>query len=141
MLGPSIRRKRARHTRLSIAISAVAIASACFSERTDGTGPVASAQCPIPIDSSIVGSTRTLVAIRDFAFVPATVRVKAGTTVTWVNCEPSADDVHTSTSDGGVWSSGSLPPGAVFSHTFEQPGEFPYHCDPHPFMQASVTVE
>ncbi len=82
------------------------------------------------------------VTIRDFTFSPATVTIKAGTTVRWTNDGPSA---HTTTSDGGAWDSGSLSPpsggggyggggsaGGTFDFTFMQPGSFPYHCSIHP---------
>jgi plastocyanin len=71
----------------------------------------------------------TTVSIHDFAFSPSTITVKAGTTVTWTNNGPSA---HTTTSDGGVWDSGTLGTGGTFQFTFPQPGTFGYHCTLHP---------
>jgi plastocyanin len=109
---------------------------ACFSER-EATAPAATGECLVPV--SAAGSV--VVAIRDFSFQPAIVNVPAGATVTWVNCEPETGEAHTSTSDNGVWSSELLPPGATFSHTFDQAGSFPYHCEPHPFMTGTVVVE
>jgi plastocyanin len=64
--------------------------------------------------------------------------VRAGTRVTWVNCDP---DSHTSTADGAQWSSPLLATGDAFTHTFDAAGDFPYHCEPHPFMTARVIVE
>ncbi len=32
-------------------------------------------------------------------------------------------------------------PGDAFTQTFETPGEFAYHCEPHPFMTGRVIVE
>jgi plastocyanin len=58
--------------------------------------------------------------------------------VTWINCDV---DSHTSTADGGEWASPLLAPGDAFTQSFETPGEFAYHCEPHPFMQARVVVE
>ena len=110
---------------------------ACFSERGEATAPPGSGECRVPIDAA--GST--VVAIRNFSFQPATIRVGAGTTVTWVNCEAETGEAHTSTSDSGVWSSDFLSPGTTFSHTFDQTGSFPYHCEPHPFMTGTVVVE
>jgi amicyanin len=80
------------------------------------------------------------VAIRDFSFQASEVRVKVGSSVTWVNCEPEGTP-HTSTSDQGAWESPLLAPGETFTRTFDTPGVFPYHCAPHPFMVGSVTVE
>lgn len=71
----------------------------------------------------------TTVSISDFVFSPSTMSVKVGTTVTWTNNGPSA---HTTTSDGGVWDSGTLGAGGTFQHTFMQTGTFGYHCTNHP---------
>lgn len=114
--------------------------AACFSERSAPTAPPGgSGPCDVPIDPSTSGST--LVPIRDFAFQASAVRIRAGERVTWVNCEPAGSEAHTSTSDGPEWDSGTLAPGASFTRTFPTPGEFPYHCEPHPFMTARVIVE
>lgn len=78
------------------------------------------------------------VTIMDFQFSPQTMTVAVGTTVTWTNHGPSA---HTTTSDTGVWDSGTLAPGQSFSHTFNQPGTYPYHCAIHPFMKGTIVVQ
>ena len=126
-----------------IAATTVALVGGCFSERTHEGGPVGpiAGECRIPIDSPIIGSTGALVAIRNFGYSPATVRVKAGTTVTWINCEPEGTDEHTSTSDNAVWDSPFLAPGETYSFTFGTAGTFDYHCLPHPFMEGVVIVE
>ena len=135
------------HSRLvgatAFVAASVALVAGCFSERTHGGGPIGpgAGDCRIPIDSPIIGTTSALVAIRNFGFSPTTVRVKPGTTVTWINCEPEGVDAHTSTSDDGLWNSSFLAPGATFSHTFGTAGTFDYFCVPHPFMQGVVIVE
>ena len=120
------------------------VASGCFSERTAVTAPrpgPGTAECRIPVSSPLLGADQALIAIRDYSFFPDTVRVKRGSTVTWVNCEPSTIDPHTSTSSTGVWSSPFLAPGDNYSHTFDQAGIFPYHCIPHEFMKGVVIVD
>src|SRR5947208_1775210 len=52
----------------------------------------------------------------DFAFAPATITIGIGDTVAWTNNASATP--HTSTSDTGLWDSGSMNPGATFSHTF-----------------------
>lgn len=110
----------------------------CFSER-GGTAPAAGTECTVPIGSQVPGST--IVIIRNFGFEPASVTVRAGGTVTWVNCDASGQPSHTSTADAGAWNSPTLAPGEAFSQAFDQAGEFGYHCEPHPFMVGSVVVE
>lgn len=106
----------------------------CFSER-EATAPVEGV-CSFPVGEGVPGST--IVVIQDFAFGPGEVRVRAGERVTWINCDT---DSHTSTADGGQWTSPLLIPGAAFTQTFATAGEFPYHCEPHPFMTGRVVVE
>ena len=73
--------------------------------------------------------------IKDFTHSDLTVNV--GTTVTWTN----QDNVsHTSTSDDPLWNSGRLASGKSFSFTFTVPGTHSYHCDIHPSMMATITV-
>ena len=129
-----------RHARrLLIAMPLVAGAAACFSSRgpTDNTG--LPGECRFSPGSPVPGTT--IVAIKNFAFTPAEVTVRAGGTVTWVNCEAAGVESHTSTADAGQWSSPTLAPDDVFSHTFSQPGRYTYHCTPHPSMTAAVVVE
>jgi plastocyanin len=102
----------------------------CFSERiVGGERPPAGNLCE--------GSPANVVQIRDFAFGTPQLAVAPGTQVTWVNCDQVT---HTSTADGGAWNSGPLTPGATYTRTFPAAGTFPYHCDPHPGMTASVVV-
>lgn len=110
------------------------VLAGCFSEH-EGTAPVEGV-CSFPLEEGVAGST--IVVIRRFAFGPADLRMRAGDRVTWINCD---EDQHTSTADGGQWSSPLLAPGDGFTQTFPTAGEFPYHCEPHPFMIGRVIVE
>lgn len=79
----------------------------------------------------------TQVRIVGFAFAPATIQVKAGTTVTWTN-EDTAP--HTVTFRNGMRDSGVLRQGQSFSYTFTTTGTYDYYCALHPAMTASVVV-
>jgi len=111
---------------------------ACFSEHGD-LGPDQGSPCDVRLPADLLGST--VIAVRNFAFEPAQVRVAAGTKVTWVNCAPADEPAHTSTSDAGVWASPLFATGGVYSRTFDQAGSFAYHCEPHPFMLGTVIVQ
>ncbi len=62
-----------------------------------------------------------------------------GTTVTWTNEDPGM--MHTVSSVDGLFESGFLNEGDTWSYTFDEPGEFEYFCQPHPWMRAKVVVE
>jgi len=91
----------------------------------------------VPVGLSIVGSDRVTVEIRNYVYNPASVTVKKGTTITWVNL----DDVsHTATADSSAWDSKDIGGQKSFSHAFMDAGAYFYHCTPHPFMLGKVTV-
>jgi plastocyanin len=78
------------------------------------------------------------VTIRDFSFTPADLTVSVGDTVTWTNDD---DFAHTVTSSDDLFDSGDLAGGQTFEFTFTEPGRYPYVCNIHPNMTATVTVE
>ena len=77
------------------------------------------------------------VHIKNFAFSPATVTVKAGSTVVWTNDDSIQHDV---TFDGGGIASNTLNQNDTFSHTFPTAGTYHYICSIHPFMHGTVIV-
>ena len=108
----------------------------CVSDRPAALEPGEPAEC-----RAGTAAGPSLVLIREFSFQPAEIRVRRGTAITWVNCEPPGIDAHTSTSNEAVWDSGFLARGGKFSFTFDSTGSFEYHCVPHPFMRGRVLVE
>ncbi|HEX6133659.1 MAG TPA: plastocyanin/azurin family copper-binding protein [Longimicrobiales bacterium] len=130
-------RNRSLAALLACALAALPALS-CYSDRStivdlDGEG------CEVP--GSAIGPDRAIVFIRDFAFFPDTLRIAAGTRVTWVNCEDAGIEPHTSTADAGTWDSGLIAPGEAYSRTFTAAGSNGYFCEPHPFMRGAILVQ
>ncbi|MGW3248632.1 plastocyanin/azurin family copper-binding protein [Streptomyces sp. NPDC001070] len=94
---------------------------------------------PTSHSSAAAPVTGNAVAIKNFAFSPGTLKVKAGTTVTWTNQDTDAHTV-TSTAKGGPLRSAALATHATYSYTFTKPGTYAYLCTIHPFMTATVEV-
>jgi plastocyanin len=78
----------------------------------------------------------TSVAIANFAFSPAIVTLRAGSTVTWTNQDADAHTVALQ----GLAASQPLQNGDTYTHTFARPGSYPYICSIHPFMHGMVVV-
>jgi len=77
------------------------------------------------------------VSIQDFSFQPGNSTISAGDTLTWSN----GDSVtHTVSADDGSFDSGSLATGDTASWRFDSAGSYSYHCNIHPFMQGTITV-
>src|SRR2546422_5554303 len=81
------------------------------------------------------GAATSNVSEVDFDFVPATITVNVGDTVLWTN---NGASLHTST--GASWDSGSMNPGATFTHIFSAAGTFAYHCTFHQSIGMVGTV-
>jgi len=94
-------------------------------------------QKPIAVSGTGGGPANHRVNIMNFAFTPQNLTIDVGDTVEWVNQDTAP---HTTTSDTGVWDSGTLQTGKGFQRTFSVPGTFPYHCEIHPSMRATITV-
>jgi plastocyanin len=79
------------------------------------------------------------VSIDNFTFNPPTLRVKAGTKVTWTN----KDDIpHGIASSANTFArSQALDTNESFSFTFAKPGTYQYFCYLHPHMVGSIVVE
>ena len=66
--------------------------------------------------------------------------------VVWINNDDTAHTVtpdhrHADTYSGDFGSTGVLKPGDSYEFLFTEPQEVHYHCQPHPWMTASIIVE
>ena len=66
--------------------------------------------------------------------------------VRWVNNDDTAHTVtpdhrHADGYSGDFGSSGVLKPGDTYDFLFTEPQEVHYHCQPHPWMTGSISVE
>ena len=87
-------------------------------------------------DTAPVAATK--VAIDNFSFVPQTIKVPVGATVTWTN----QDDIpHLVKATDGGFKSPALDTGDTYQFKFDKKGEYRYFCALHPKMTGRVVVE
>lgn len=79
------------------------------------------------------------VGIDNFTFNPATVTVKAGTTVTWTNKDDIPHGI--AATNNAFKRSQALDTDDSFSFTFTTPGTYQYFCYIHPHMTGTIVVE
>jgi plastocyanin len=77
------------------------------------------------------------VTIANFMFAPASLRVKAGTTVRWLNMD---EEPHTVVSATGLFRSNALDTKESFSFRFDKPGAYQFVCTIHPQMLGTIEV-
>jgi plastocyanin len=108
----------------------------CMSAGCSST-PVSPVTTTPPASAGAVNS----VAIKNFAFDPPVLTVKAGTAVTWVNNDAATHTIVSDTGSPQSFSSDSLSTGASYAFTFSRPGTYTYHCSIHPSMTGTITVQ
>ena len=116
-----------------VLVLAAAVASCSDGDPYDS--PAGPSGTPIP-----GGPTTVLIPVGGSigpGFSPVTLTVPVGTTVTWGNNDSIQ---HTSVSDAPGWNL-TLNGGATGSFRFNSAGTFTYHCDLHPSMRGTVSVQ
>lgn len=132
---------RVRPRRLLVGIVAVLAAlttiAACGSDSGGGGSTPPPASAPPASGGSAGQDGGTTVEIMNFMFMPATLTVPAGTTVTW-KFDDSTE--HTVNADDNSFSSPPMANGQTFTHKFTSAGTVAYHCSIHPFMKGTIVV-
>jgi plastocyanin len=132
---------RVRPRRLLVGIIAVLAAlttvAACGSDSGGGGAPPATATESASSGSAPAGGGST-VEIMNFMFMPGSLTVPVGTTVTW-KFDDSTD--HTVSADDNSFASSPMANGQTFTHTFSTAGTVAYHCSIHPFMKGTIIVK
>ena len=77
-------------------------------------------------------------------FVPDTLTVSKGTTVSWTNGDSTLHTVTSGSAEAGnsgtEFDSDYLAEGKTFQHQFSSSGTFDYYCTLHPYMKGKVVV-
>jgi plastocyanin len=98
-------------------------------------------EAPAGTSASATGSPAPVagdaVSIENFAFAPATLTVRVGSTVTWTNHD---EEPHTIAASDGSFHSPGMGSQGTYSHTFPTAGKFDYICSIHPYMHGTVVV-
>lgn len=77
------------------------------------------------------------VHIKNFAYAPATINVKPGTAVRFVNDDGEA---HTVTASDKSFDSTGIDSNESWTYTFAKAGKYAYFCALHPYMRGTVVV-
>lgn len=102
---------------------------------------LAATTAALPIAATMVQAdghaTNHTIVIKDFAFTPANITIKAGDTITWVN-QDSAQ--HSAWDLNDQFDTGLLSTGQSASLAFASAGTFSYRCRPHGNMRGTITI-
>ena len=99
---------------------------ACSSASTVG-------KAPIPVNANEV-------IITDYKFIPVTLTVSVGATVTWVNRDIAPHTATHRSFGEEAFDTGTLGHHAVYSHTFKTAGSYAYLCVLHQGMMGTIVV-
>ena len=114
-------------------------AGGCGSDDDSGGGGSPSAPSSSSGGGGGAASSSATATIKNFAFDPDPVRVKAGGTITWTNEDSAAHNVIFD--DKSVKGIANLDQGESGKVTFDKAGSYPYVCSYHSGMDGTVEVE
>jgi plastocyanin len=125
-----------------VALAAVSVmATACGSSSKGGGASPPASSTPATAATASGGApaaSGSTVEINNFMFMPMTLTVAVGTTVTW-KFDDTTD--HTVAADDQSFTSPAMGQGQTYTHTFKTPGTVKYHCSIHPFMTGTIIVK
>ena len=120
-------RKKIKYIFLLVAVTIVSTLPAVFADDTEV--------------SIAAGASAAGCEVTNECFMPSSVTVHPGDTVTWSNDDTAAHTVTSGTAKDGPdenFDSSLFMAGKTFSHTFDTLGNYPYFCMVHPWMVGSV---
>ena len=91
-----------------------------------------------PADSDQMMQKENVVVIKDYAFSPASLIVKAGETVVFRNQDPVS---HSATASDGSFTTGTIYQGGSGSVTFSKVGTYSYYSSTYPNVVGTIIVE
>ena len=104
------------------------------------TAPPVITSTPLPRTTTPTVSANTI-SIKNMAFNPPSVTIKAGSIVRWVNNDEFPHTVTFTKESGIACGTGIMSSSQGCSVKFDQPGTFAYSCAIHPGMHGTVVVE
>jgi plastocyanin len=104
---------------------------------SDSAPPTTSAAAGSTAEAPTAPQGPNAVNISDLKFVPATLTVPVGTSVTWTNNDK---EPHAIAAKDGSFHGPEIDTHGSWSFTFATPGSYDYICSIHPFMTGTVVV-
>ena len=120
---------------IGLAISASLALAACGSSASPTAAPASPAASAAASQAATAGANA--ITIQNFSFAPASLTVKAGTTVTWTNNDSPTHSVKWADGTAG---SNPLATGSSYTRTFATPGTYAYVCGIHASMHGTIVV-
>ncbi|AGT07278.1 amicyanin [Paracoccus aminophilus JCM 7686] len=111
------------------------------------TGAFAEDKVTVPSHDAVAAAEApkdaVVVNIAKMKYETPEIKIKPGQTVVWINQEAMPHNVEFQAGVTGeaALKGPMLKKEQAYSVTFNEAGEFPYHCTPHPFMRGKVIVE
>lgn len=91
----------------------------------------------VPLSSAV---STNQVTIRDYQYIPKTIKVKTGTKVTWTNQDQVHHSITADLSTKDAPNSPLIGQGQSYSFTFHKAGTYKFYCMLHPYMLGTVIV-
>lgn len=120
-----------------IAVATLAyILSQNYSSTGSPTPSTTTSTTPSPTTSQPIEKSSQTISIKNSSFNPATLTIKKGSTVSWINEDSIQHSIKFSTIQSPI-----LNQNQTYSTNFTETGTFDYTCGIHPNMTGKIIVE
>ena len=102
------------------------------------SAPAVTNALPTAPPSSAPVQTGASISVENFQFVPQTLTIKVGDTVTWTNNDTAGHNIAIPSLN---YTSDIFAQGAKSTYKFDKAGSYPYNCGVHPSMTGTVVVQ
>jgi plastocyanin len=135
-----------RFTRRRVTVVAAILFPVLSSCHNDSSSDPLQIGGPPPHDVDIVKDAPSAGA-NAFSPASAVISLASKNTIIWFNADitgsyggGSGTTHHLKSDDGTTFDTGTMPPEGVYQATFSAPGIYTYHCEIHPSMTGTITV-
>ena len=115
---------------VGISIVAVALLVVVLFLRNDSASAPAPQAEKVDRFASVQPVRTNKVVIQNYTFSPTVITIEKGTSVIWTNLDITSHSIIGDSTAANI-QSGALSEGGTFSYSFDEPGEYIYHCGEH----------
>jgi plastocyanin len=135
-----MRRFRSRTLTSLAALVLITAVAACGPRRSTAISPPSSSRSPSESAGTADAppSRAADVTISGYDYHRPTISVAPGTKITFTNHDQTA---HTATTTKPGFDTGAIQPGYSATVTLSKPATYPYYCEFHAFMRATIVVK
>jgi amicyanin len=121
----------------AIVLVAIIALAGINAAKSKPTAPTTAATSSSEVSAAVATNS---VSIKNYMFMPMSIKVKVGSTVTWTNEDSVHHNVVATTASADAPNGPLIGQGQTYSFKFTKAGTYSLYCQVHPYMHSTVIV-